>query len=136
MDKIRYDLRIANVSNEAVVIPWSAVVIHRRDRPEMGYRHAYFELLLKKDGYEEAVVDSFVLYGAPTVPGSLRALRPRETVVVRLPGILSGTGMRTLEIQCCTRPQTCDYAWRCRFLLPEIRFLSISIPRSPTMRFL
>ena len=51
-----------------------------------------FEFIVKKDGYDDAVVDWFVLDGAPTVRGSLRDLRPDETVVVRLPAILSGSG--------------------------------------------
>jgi hypothetical protein len=93
MDTIRYDVGIINVSDEVIVIPWSAVVINRRDRPAAGYRHALFELTLKKDGYEEEfVVATFVLYGAPTVRNSLRVVRPGETVVVRLSGILSGNG--------------------------------------------
>jgi hypothetical protein len=92
MDRVRYEVSITNMSGDAIIFPWSAKRINRRDRPAHGYRHALFELIIKKSGYQVAAVDSFVLYGAPTVPGSLRVIRPNETVIVRLPGIFSGGG--------------------------------------------
>ena len=92
MSRIRYDVSLTNVSRDAVVFPWSPLPINRRDRPPTGYRHALFELMLKKNGYDDAVADTFALYGAPTVAGSLRVVHPGETVVVRLPGIFSGSG--------------------------------------------
>ena len=92
MSRIRYDVSITNVSQDAVVFPWSPLPINRRDRPPTGYRHALFELMLKKNDYDDAVADGFALYGAPTVAGSLRVVHPGETVVVRLPGIFSGSG--------------------------------------------
>jgi hypothetical protein len=92
MDRVRYDVSMTNMSRDAITFPWSAKPINRRDRPAHGYRHAYFELIVKKNGYQDSAVDAFVLYGAPTVPRSLRVIRPNETVVVRLPGIFSGGG--------------------------------------------
>ena len=92
MERFGYDVSVTNISQQVVAFPWSPLPINRRDRPSAGYRHALFEFIVKKDGFEEAVVDMFVLYGAPTVVGSLKDIRPDETVVVRLPGILSGSG--------------------------------------------
>jgi hypothetical protein len=66
--------------------------INRRDRPPSGYRHALFEFVVMKRNQPEAAVDRFVLYGAPTVAGSLKELRPGETVVVRLPCTLTRSG--------------------------------------------
>jgi hypothetical protein len=68
------------------------MVINRRDRPAIGYRHALFELILVDGTRPDFVADTFVLYGAPTVAGSLRILGAGETVVVRLTGIFSGSG--------------------------------------------
>lgn len=92
MDRMEYELSITNLSTEAIVLPWSPLPINRRDRPASGYRHVIFEFMIVKPDQPEAVAHSFVLYGAPTVPGSLKELRPDETAVVRLPGILSGSG--------------------------------------------
>jgi hypothetical protein len=92
MDRVKYDVSITNVSAQPVVLPWSPLPINRRDRPPSGYRHASFRFVVMKQNQPDAVVDGFVLYGAPTVAGSLKAVRPGETVVVRLPGIFSKSG--------------------------------------------
>ena len=48
--------------------------------------------MFRRPGYDDAVADIFVLYGAPTVDGSLHVVRPGETVVVRMAGIFTGSG--------------------------------------------
>jgi len=68
--------------------------IHKRDRPASGYRHALFELILAKPGRQDFVANFFVLYGAPTVAGSLKELKPKEGAVVRLWGGFSGSGFQ------------------------------------------
>jgi hypothetical protein len=92
MDRIWYDVSITNVSDQRVTLPWSPVPINRRDRPATGYRHALVELTFKRPNHDDWVADRFVLYGAPTVDGSLRVVHPGETVVVRMAGIFSGSG--------------------------------------------
>jgi hypothetical protein len=91
-DRVKYDVQITNVIGESVTIPWSPVPIARRDRPAAGYRHAVFALVLMRNAHPDWAVDTFVLYGAPAVPGSLRTIRPNETVTIRLSAVLSGNG--------------------------------------------
>lgn len=94
MDRITYDVQLTNVSRQPLIIPWSPEVIHKRDRPASGYRHALFELILAKAGRQDFVANTFVLYGAPTVAGSLKELKPKESAVVRLWGVFSGSGFQ------------------------------------------
>jgi hypothetical protein len=94
MERITYDVQLTNVSLQPLIIPWSPQVIHKGDRPASGYRHALFELILAKPGRQDFVVDRFVLYGAPTVAGSLKELKPKEGAVVRLWGVFSGSGFQ------------------------------------------
>jgi hypothetical protein len=92
MDRIKYDVRIQNVSGQRVPFPWSPSPIAQRDRPATGYRHALFEFLIVRANQPNWAVDTFVLYGAPTVAGSVRELLPGEVVTVRLAAVLSGNG--------------------------------------------
>ena len=94
MDRIAYDVSIANISAVSIALPWSPSPISRRDRPASGYRHAIFEFIIVKSGQPDAVAHMFVLYGAPTVPRSLKELRPGERAIVRLPGTFSGSGFQ------------------------------------------
>lgn len=50
--------------------------------------------MFRRPGYADSVAATFVLYGAPTVTGSLHVVDPEETVVVRLASIFSGSGYR------------------------------------------
>ena len=88
METLVYDLRLVNTSKTPVVLPWSPHPIRRVDRPPMGYRHAMIELVDQASGS----LGSFVLYGSPNVPNSLKRLAPGESVVVRVPAVLSRVG--------------------------------------------
>jgi hypothetical protein len=94
---IKYDVSIKNLSRDPVLFPWSPAPINRRDRPASGYRHALFELLLVRTNQKDWSSDTFVLYGAPTVPGSLKELKPDESVTIRLSAALSGNGPQDLS---------------------------------------
>jgi hypothetical protein len=89
MEVIVYDVRLENVSTTPVVIPWSPVPIMRRDRPSAGYRHAMIALSLSAGEQHGVYADAFVLYGAPTVPHSLKCLMPGERATIRLPATIA-----------------------------------------------
>jgi hypothetical protein len=92
MDRVKYDVTVKNVSDQPIMFPWSPTPINRRDRPAHGYRHAIFELIIARPANEDWVLDLFVLYGAPTVPGSLKRIEPGKSVTLRLPAVLTGSG--------------------------------------------
>ena len=51
-----------------------------------------FEFVIVRANQPDWAVDTFVLYGSPTVAGSVRELLPGEAVTVRLAAVLSGSG--------------------------------------------
>jgi hypothetical protein len=92
MERLAVDVRIKNVSSEAVLFPSSPTPIARRDRPLSGYRHAGFEFVLIDAKRGKSAIDLFVLYGSPAIPASLIRLEPGESITFRLPGMLSTSG--------------------------------------------
>jgi hypothetical protein len=94
MEKVVYDVAVKNITNRALIIPWSPNPIARRDQPVPGYRIATFYLRLIAENYPDYVGDFFRLYGSSDIPGSLKRIRPGEEVVFRLPAVLSGNGLQ------------------------------------------
>ena len=92
MERVAVDVRIKNVSSEAVLLPWSPTPIAERNRPLSGYRHAAFEFVLIDLQRRKFATDLFVLYGSPAIAGSLTRLEPRESITFRMPAMLSGNG--------------------------------------------
>ena len=92
MERVAVDVRIKNVSSEAVLVPSSPRPIARRDRPLSGYRHAGLEFVLIDAKGEKFSTDTFVLYGSPAIADSLVRLEPGESITFRLPAMLSGNG--------------------------------------------
>lgn len=83
-----YDIRISNVGQELVWIPWSPD--RHQVRPDNAYPSGYMSAILTlvitdaKMGQQE--IFGIPLYGSRRVPGSLKALPPRKTVRIRASG--------------------------------------------------
>jgi hypothetical protein len=88
-ETVVFEVRVENITQEIVVLPWSpdidAVKPDEESDPP-GYMDAYLTLVVRVDISGDQTVIGQPLYGSELEPGSLKPLWPGETVRIRVPG--------------------------------------------------
>jgi hypothetical protein len=85
-DRVIYDVMLENVGDKTYVIPWSPdweKVEGNAEEPPPGYLAAYLTLAIHDDTWGEMSMNGVALYGSKLLRGSLKSLRPGETVRIR-----------------------------------------------------
>ncbi len=84
-----YTIRVVNPSAVSILLPVSGKPIYKSDAGyPAGYRHVYIEFQIHDDSGENAVVDTYTLYGSSNVHGSLLRLNPGDCVLLHIPGFM------------------------------------------------
>lgn len=96
-DPIEYRVLLENQGQEPVPLPWSpdpGPFLALPTRAQGGVVLGSLFLEVRKLGSEVrlAWLDPQLLYGAPSVPGSIETLAPGEQALIRVPGVWRTTG--------------------------------------------
>ena len=84
-----YTIRVVNPSAVSLLLPVSGRPIYKSDAGyPAGYRHVYVEFQIHDDSGENAVVDTYTLYGSLNVHGSLLRLNPGDCALLHIPGFM------------------------------------------------
>ncbi len=88
-DQVTYEVTLENITTSVLTIPWSPdpskVGLDGPVNPPV-YFEASLSLVAEDETAGPQFIDSHRIFGAPSVPGSLKIVRPREKVRIRAAG--------------------------------------------------
>lgn len=122
-EKCVFEIQLENITNNPLVIPWSPylddVKPYDSDKNPPGYLKADLSLIIVNKPSQERLISGITIYGSDLARGSLKTLKPKESVKFRVPGRFSFGGdeevkttfSRKIEVRAYYKPAERNFNW-------------------------